>query len=235
MGIQNNNNLHPNMRIITILAVLGTTLASNFSNIYESHGYQVHVPIEYNDQSCIQGTFHPNSTNLFTVEVTTENEAPGGHPKQSKSRRKLSINTGLTTCFRSGLDGKSCVSELELATGIMKKGCSQHFMPETGAVNHPCGGKKSGFVCAHDNRPMSNFHTNLMVNEWQKMRDIFVLGSIFKIVLAVFILVVLWRCCTSCCDTGIPALKKYTEETALDFNLKLSITPQEPRVEPVVV
>ena len=196
------------MRIITVLAFLGTTSASNFSNIYESAGYQVHVPIEYNGQSCIQGTFHPNSTNLFTVEITTENEASEAQKQhfKSKSRRKLSINTGLTTCYRSGLDGRSaCVSELESETGIMKKGCSQDFMPETGAVSHPCGGKKTGFVCAHDNRPMSNFHTNLMVTDWQRMRDAYVFNMIFKIVLSVFILIVLWRFFKSVCDTGIPA------------------------------
>ena len=87
----------------------------------------------------------------------------------------------------------------------MKKGCSQDFMPETGAVSHPCGGKKTGFVCAHDNRPMSNFHTNLMVTDWQRMRDAYVFNMIFKIVLSVFILIVLWRFFKSVCDTGIPA------------------------------
>jgi hypothetical protein len=197
------------MRLIGFLAAIGSiqhSSASNFSNIYESAGYQVHVPIEYNDQSCIQGTFHPNSTNLFTVEVTTENEAPGAPKQHFKSKKKLSINPGLSTCYRSGLNGKStCVSELELATGIMKKGCSQNFMPETGPVNHPCGGIKSGFLCVWDNRPMSNFHSNLMVYEWQRMRDAFFLGAIFKFLLAVLIVVALYRFCMSVCDTGIPA------------------------------
>merc|ERR1712127_363427 len=176
------------------------------------------------------GSIHPNSTNLFTVEVTTENKAPGAPKQHFKSKKKLSINPGLSICYRSGLNGKStCVSELELATGIMKKGCSQNFMPETGPVNHQCGGGKSGFLCVWDNRPMSNFHTNLMVYEWQRMRDAFFLGAIFKFLLAVLIVVALYRFCMSVCDTGIPALND-----EIDFNLKLSIRPKE-RVEPATV
>merc|ERR1712032_967539 len=242
MGIQKNNYRHSNMRFISFigfLAALGSIKASNFSNIYESAGYQVHVPIEYNDQSCIQGTFHPNSTNLFTVEIISpENETPGGGPQKHhyKSKRKLSINSGLTTCYRSGLNGKSsCVSELELETGIMKKGCSQDFMPETGAVSHPCGGKKSGFVCVHDNRPMSNFHTNLMVTEWKMKMDRMFFGKILNLVVVLLVIAVGYKFFKCFCDTGIPALKKFTEGTALDFNLKLSITPNEQRVEPVTV